>query len=53
VTTAVPVPDDPLDTFSHAASGDAVQLQFGCVVTVVVTLPPAIQRLTSTGATEY
>ena len=38
---------------SHEASGEAVHVQFGCVVTVVVTVPPAMHRLTSTGATEY
>ena len=51
--TSEPVPDDRPSTVSHDAPDVTVQEQAGSVVMVVLTVPPAMHTLISTGATEY
>src|SRR4029453_863114 len=53
VMTRDPVPDVPLGTLNHEASGTAVHGQLACVVSVAVTLPAGMHGLNSTGPTEY
>jgi hypothetical protein len=48
-----PLPDEPLGTLSHDASGSAVHGQLACVVTDAITLLPVMHGLKSIGVTEY
>ena len=48
-----PLPDLPLGSDSHPAPVFTVHEQFACVVSVAVSLPPAMHGVKVTGPTEY